>query len=46
MREATAEVETGRGTVVGVFTFGTVVQVFLLAHGVPADAWNGSGPGD
>jgi len=46
VREATAEVETGSGTVVGVFTSGTVVQVFLLADGVPADAWNGNGPGD
>ena len=46
VREATAEVESGTGTVVKVFTSGTVVQVFLLAHSVPADSWNGSGPGD
>ncbi len=26
-----------------VFTTGTVVQVFLLAHGVPADTWTGDG---
>ena len=46
VREATAEVETSDGTVVGVFTSGTVVQVFLLADSVPADAWSGSGLGD
>ncbi len=36
MREATAEVETSTGT---------VVQVFLLAHAVPADTWSGSDSG-
>jgi uncharacterized protein YbcI len=40
VREATAEVEPTTGTVVGVFTTGTTVQVYLLAHSVPADAWN------
>jgi uncharacterized protein YbcI len=44
VREATAEVEPATGTVVGVFTTGTTVQVYLLAHSVPADAWSGSGP--
>jgi uncharacterized protein YbcI len=44
VREATAEVEPTTGTVVGVFTTGTTVQVYLLAHGVPADIWNASGP--
>ena len=44
VREATAEVEPTTGTVVGVFTTGTTVQVYLLAHTVPADIWNGSGP--
>ena len=44
VREATAEVEPTTGTVVGVFTTGTTVQVYLLAHTVPADTWNGSGP--
>jgi uncharacterized protein YbcI len=43
VREATAEVEPATGTVVGVFTTGTTVQVYLLAHSVPADAWSGSG---
>jgi uncharacterized protein YbcI len=36
VREATAEVETSTGT---------VVQVFSLAHTVPADSWSGSDPG-
>jgi uncharacterized protein YbcI len=46
VREATAEVEPATGTVVGVFTSGTTVQVYQLAHSVPADTWNGSEPGD
>jgi uncharacterized protein YbcI len=41
VREAVAEVETATGTVVKVFTSGTVVQVFLLDRGVPADSWSG-----
>ena len=45
VREATAEVESATGTVVKVFTSGTVVQVFLLARGVPADTWRGEGHG-
>ena len=36
VREATTEVETSTGT---------VVQVFSLAHAVPADTWSGSDPG-
>ena len=40
--EATAEVETTTGTVVGVFTTGTTQQVYLLAHAVPQETWNGS----
>jgi uncharacterized protein YbcI len=40
VREAAAEVEPTTGTVVKVFTTGTTVQVYLLAHGVPADTWN------
>jgi uncharacterized protein YbcI len=36
VREATAEVETSTGT---------VVQVFSLAHAVPADTWSGRDPG-
>ncbi len=45
VREATAEVETAPGTVTQLFTTGTVVQVFLLAGNVPADAWSGREPG-
>jgi uncharacterized protein YbcI len=46
VREATAEVEPTTGTVVKVFATGTMVQVFLLARGVPADIWSGKGPRD
>ena len=46
VREAAAEVETTSGTVVHAFTTGTMVQVFLLAHGVPADTWNERGSDD
>ena len=42
VREATAEVEPATGTVVGVFTSGTTVQVYQLASSVPADSWSGS----
>jgi uncharacterized protein YbcI len=45
VREATAEVEPATGTVVGVFTSGRTVQVYQLAHSVPADTWSGSAPG-
>ena len=40
VRESKAEVETKTGTVVQVFTTGKVVQVYLLANGVPTDAWS------
>jgi len=40
VREATAEVEPSTGTVVGVFTSGTTVQVYLLAQGISAETWN------
>ena len=46
VREAAAEVETTSGIVVHAFTTGTMVQVFLLAHGVPADDWHGHVPGE
>lgn len=46
VREATAEVEPTTGTVVGVFTTGTTVQVYLLAQGVPAGSWSGDTQGD
>ena len=42
VREAAAEVETSTGTVVQVFTSGTMVQVFQLAEGISAETWNGS----
>jgi hypothetical protein len=45
VREATADVEPKTGTVVGVFTTGTTVQVFVLARAVPAGAWSGSESG-
>jgi uncharacterized protein YbcI len=45
VREATAEVEPATGTVVAVFTSGTVVHVYLLARSIPAESWNASGPG-
>ncbi len=41
VREAAAEVEPTTGTVVAVFTTGTVVHVYLLARSIPADTWNG-----
>jgi uncharacterized protein YbcI len=41
VREAAAEVGTTTGTVVHAFTSGTMVQVFQLAQGIPADTWNG-----
>jgi uncharacterized protein YbcI len=46
VREATAEVETTTGTVVHVFTSGTMVQVFLLARPLSAETWNGNGSAD
>ena len=46
VRETAAEVEPASGTVVTVFTTGTVVQVYLLAADVPTDTWtdNGAAP--
>ena len=46
VREATAEVETTTGAVMHAFTKGTMVQVFLRAHGVPSDTWSSTGPGN
>jgi uncharacterized protein YbcI len=43
VREAAVEIESTTGAVVKAFTTGTVVQVFLLTEGVPADSWSGSG---
>ena len=42
VRDGTAEVEPATGNVVGVFTTGTTVQVFLLARDVPTDTWSGN----
>ena len=44
VREAAAHVEPTTGTVVAVFTTGTVVHVYLLARGIPAATWNGPVP--
>jgi uncharacterized protein YbcI len=44
VREATAEVEPATGTVVGVFSSGTTVQMYLLAQHVPSDTWSGTVP--
>ena len=44
--DARAEIEMTTGAVMELFPTGTVVQVFLLARGVPAGTWNGSGPGE
>jgi uncharacterized protein YbcI len=46
VREAAAEVETATGTIVHVFTSGTMVQVFLLAGSLPAENWSGTGSPD
>jgi uncharacterized protein YbcI len=46
VREAAVEVEPTSGTVVHAFTTGTMVQVFLLAHGVPVSSWSGNGLGE
>ena len=43
VHEATAELEPATGSVMQVFTTGRAVQVFLLAHGVPASSWSGNG---
>jgi len=46
VREAVEQVETGTGTVVHVFTSGTMVQLFLLAQPVSPAAWNDNAPVD
>lgn len=40
VRQAVAEVEPASGTLVAVFTTGTIVQVFLLARGISDEKWN------
>jgi len=46
VREAAAEAAPTTGAVVKAFTTGTIVQIFLLARGVPADSWSGNGSRD
>lgn len=46
VREATAELVTAGGAVLHVFTAGTLVQVFLLARGVPAETWSDGRAGE
>jgi uncharacterized protein YbcI len=41
VRESAVEVEPSTGAVVGVFTTGTTVQVYLLAESVPTESWSG-----
>jgi uncharacterized membrane protein YczE len=38
-------VEPSSGTVVAVFTTGTIVQVFLLASDIPAGTWHAADNG-
>lgn len=40
VREAAVEVEPMTGALVGVFTTGTTVQVYLMAQGISAESWN------
>ncbi len=40
--EAAAELETATGSVVQVFTNGTMVQMFLLASSGAAESWSGT----
>jgi uncharacterized protein YbcI len=40
--EAAAEVEPTSGSVVHAFASGTMVQVFLMAHPISSETWNGS----
>jgi uncharacterized protein YbcI len=46
VREARAAVEPASGTVVQVFTTGTMVQVFLMAGPVAPGTWAGTNPSD
>ena len=46
VREASVEVETTGGAVVQSLGTGAVVQVFLLARSVPAEAWSERGTDD
>lgn len=42
VRETKMELEPTTGAVVGVFTTGMMVQVYLLSQGIPAETWNGT----
>ena len=44
VREASVDVEATPGQVVQALASGAVVQVFVLARSVPADAWSERGP--
>jgi len=44
VREAIAEADPLVGTVVQVFTTGTMVQVFLLTKSISSETWNGTAP--
>ena len=44
VREVASEIEPKSGAVVAVFATGTAVQVYLLAHPISEEAWNGPGP--
>ena len=46
VREARATVEPPTGTVVQVFSTGTMVQVFLMAGPVAPDTWSGTRAGE
>ena len=45
VRQAVADIEPSTGTVVAVFTTGTVVQVYLLKGSIPENAWSAVGTG-
>jgi uncharacterized protein YbcI len=42
VREVTTDVETIIGALTHIFATGIVIQVFLLAHAVPAETWSSS----
>jgi hypothetical protein len=44
--DASIEVELTTGSVVKAFASGTVVEVFLLTHAMPAESWSGNGSDD
>ena len=44
VRDAAVEIEPATGTLLQVFTTGTMVQVFLLAGDVPVDSWSQNEP--